>query len=192
MCVLARRPAYSIGNFATAQRGHRRAGGGLDSVWAMAELPHLRSDDSVHMVDVGSKPHTSRRAVAEAFVRLGPETRQRIREADLKKGDALAVARLAGIAGAKKTAELVLLAHPIALTGMEVDLALVDDGVRITTWAATIGPTGVEMEALVAASSAALNLYDMVKGVERGASIEQVRLLEKDGGESGNWRRQSD
>lgn len=155
----------------------------------MSDLPHLRPDGGAHMVNVGEKPDTHRVAIAEAFVRLSPDTLGRVRRAELKKGDALAVARIAGIAAVKKTPELLPLAHPLLVSHVDVALDVTDEGVRIEARVETTGPTGVEMEALTAASVAALNLYDMVKAHERGAVLERVQLLEKRGGRSGHWRR---
>lgn len=141
------------------------------------------------MVNIASKAHTHRVAIAEAFVRLSEETQRRLKESTLKKGDALAVARIAGLNATKKTPELLPLAHPLSLSHASVDVELTSDGVRIEARAETTGPTGVEMEALTAVSVAALNLYDMIKGHERGAVIERVQLLEKRGGRSGTWTR---
>lgn len=138
------------------------------------------------MVDVGEKPSTKRIARAAAFVRLSPATLEHLR-VGTQKGDALAVARVAGIAATKRTADLIPLCHPLALTHAAVNLEIVDEGVRIETRAETTGPTGVEMEALTAASVAALTLYDMIKKTERGATIESIRLLEKTGGASGDY-----
>jgi cyclic pyranopterin phosphate synthase len=155
------------------------------------ELPHLDSSGAAHMVDVGGKDETHRAAVAEAFVRLGPDTVALLREGRVKKGDALAVARIAGIAASKKTPDLIPLAHPLAITKVSVDVNVEDEGVAITARVETRGRTGVEMEALTAASVAALSLYDMIKAYERGATIERVRLLEKSGGTRGDYRRTS-
>lgn len=141
------------------------------------------------MVDVGTKAETHRVAIAEAFVRLSAATLALVRNAELKKGDALAVARIGGIASAKKTPDLLPLAHPLLLSHVTVEVVPEEEGVRITAQVETTGPTGVEMEALTAVSVAALNLYDMVKAHERGAVIERVRLLEKRGGRTGTWRR---
>ncbi len=153
-------------------------------------LTHLDETGQAKMVDVGAKPDTERVAVAGGEVRLKPETVELIRQGLMKKGDVLAVAKIAGIMGAKKTSELIPLCHPIALTQVEVDLRLSDNlpGVMITATARTIGKTGVEMEALTAVSVAALTVYDMVKAVERTAKIENVRLIEKRGGRSGDIR----
>ena len=142
------------------------------------------------MVDVGTKPSTRRTAVAEAFVGLAPATLDAV-ERGTVKGDALAVARIAGIAATKRTADLVPLCHPIALTHAAVDLQIdrKRGGIRIETRTETTGPTGVEMEALTGATVAALALYEMVKKIERGAVIETVCLKSKDGGATGSWRR---
>ena len=140
------------------------------------------------MVDVGAKPETERLAVAAGEVLLRPETVELIRQGLMKKGDVLTVAKIAGIMGAKKTSELIPLCHPIALNQVEVELTLADDlpGVKITARARTTGKTGVEMEALTAVTVAALTVYDMVKAVEKTAKINNVRLLEKRGGRSGD------
>jgi len=143
------------------------------------------------MVDVSSKPATDRRAVAEAFVAMSPETLSLVIDGSTPKGDVLGVAELAGVMAGKKTSDLIPLCHPIALTSLVVTATpdRTAGGIRIRAEAATTGPTGVEMEALTAASVAALTAYDMVKGVERGVEIRAVRLLEKSGGRSGEWRR---
>lgn len=140
------------------------------------------------MVDVGAKPDTERVAVAAGEVHLQATTLALIRQGQMKKGDVLSVARIAGIMGAKRTSELVPLCHPIALTQVEVNLDLDDalPGVKITATARTVGKTGVEMEALTAVSVAALTVYDMVKAVERTARISNIRLIEKHGGRSGD------
>lgn len=143
------------------------------------------------MVDVGGKPTTERRAVAQAVVRVSPQTAQRVEAGEAPKGDVLGVARIAGIQAAKRTSELIPLCHPLGLSfvGVEGSIDSVQGTVRLTAEARTSGPTGVEMEALTAAAVAALTVYDMVKGIERGAVIEEVALLEKSGGHSGHWRR---
>jgi cyclic pyranopterin phosphate synthase len=143
------------------------------------------------MVDVSDKAVTERRAVAQAIVKVSPGTAQRVLAGDAPKGDVLGVARIAGIQAAKRTAELIPLCHPLPLSfagvGAEVDA---DKGeIVLTAEARTTGQTGVEMEALTAASVAALTVYDMVKGIERGAEIASVQLLSKAGGKSGEWRR---
>ena len=143
----------------------------------MSELSHLDETGAVRMVDVGGKPAQRRRARASALVRMAPETAARLSE--LPKGDALAAARIAGIMAAKRTSELIPLCHPLPLTHVQVDLEVRDAGVEITASAETTAQTGVEMEALVAATVAALTVYDMAKGVDSGMEIGQVRLLEK-------------
>lgn len=151
------------------------------------ELTHLNAEGEVHMVDVGDKPQTRRVAVAEGVVAMPPELVEKFFAGDLPKGDAAAVARVAGILGAKKTSELIPLCHPIALDSVEISLSRAGHGVVITASVSTTGPTGVEMEALTAVSTAALTIYDMVKSIERGVTIESVRLLRKEGGRSGTW-----
>ena len=156
------------------------------------ELTHLDSSGRARMVDVGEKPATERRAVARAVVRVSAQTARAVLAGDAPKGDVLGVARIAGIQAAKRTSELIPLCHPLALTFVGVDGSVdVSDGrIVLTAEARTTGPTGVEMEAMTAASVAALTVYDMVKGIERGAEIAQVVLLEKSGGRSGHWTRE--
>jgi cyclic pyranopterin monophosphate synthase len=143
------------------------------------------------MVDVGSKDVTDRRAVARALVRMSPATAALVAAGDAPKGDVLGVARVAGVLAAKRTAELIPLCHTLPLSFVDVDAVVDADAglVLLTAEARTTGQTGVEMEAMTAASVAALTVYDMVKGVERGVSVEAVELLEKSGGKSGTWRR---
>jgi cyclic pyranopterin phosphate synthase len=155
----------------------------------MGQLPHLDAAGHAHMVDVGGKADTVRVAVAEAHVQMEPATAVALFGGELPKGDALAVARIAGIQAAKKTSELIPLCHPLSLTTVQVDIEQTGTGAHITTRVGTNGPTGVEMEALTAASVAALSIYDMVKGLERGVEIGPLRLLEKSGGRSGEWHR---
>ncbi len=152
-------------------------------------LTHLDAQGQARMVDVGEKPATERSAVAEAVVRVSPQTARAVRDGDAPKGDVLGTARIAGIQAAKRTADLIPLCHPLALTYVGVEAEVTDDAITLTAEARTTGPTGVEMEALTAAAVAALTVYDMVKGLERGAVIEQVQLLSKQGGRSGEWRR---
>jgi cyclic pyranopterin phosphate synthase len=142
------------------------------------------------MVDVSEKPATARRAVAEAFVTLEQETLTAIIDGQTTKGDVLTVAEMAGVMAAKKTSELIPLCHPIALTDLVVEITpeRAGPGVRIRATAATVGPTGVEMEALTAAAVACLTIYDMLKAVDRGMQIEGVRLLAKSGGASGDFK----
>jgi cyclic pyranopterin phosphate synthase len=150
---------------------------------------HIAADGSLTMVDVGAKAATARSARAQALVRLSAAAAHALREATLAKGDAFVAAQLAGIMAAKRTAELIPLAHPLAVSAVEVTFAWDDETtLRITTSASTIGPTGVEMEALVAAGVAALTIYDMCKAVDKGIAIDGLRLLEKSGGKSGVWR----
>lgn len=158
----------------------------------MAELTHLDADGKARMVDVTDKKATQRKAVAEAIVSMSARTLQLIKAGGHDKGDVLAVARIAGIQAAKKCAELIPLCHPLMLTSIEVDLRLdeANSQVRIQSSCKLTGQTGVEMEALTAASIAALTIYDMCKAVDRGMVINQVRLLEKQGGRSGHWVRQ--
>ncbi|SEI42542.1 cyclic pyranopterin monophosphate synthase subunit MoaC [Azotobacter beijerinckii] len=152
-------------------------------------LTHLDSQGHAHMVDVTDKASTAREAEAEAWVRMLPETLRLIQQGGHPKGDVFAVARIAGIMAAKKTHELIPLCHPLLLTGIKVELSAEgEDRVRIVARCKLAGQTGVEMEALTAASVAALTLYDMCKAVDRGMLIEQIRLLEKQGGKSGHYR----
>lgn len=155
----------------------------------MPELTHLNARGEAHMVDVADKTDSSRRAVAEARIRMRPDTLARIIDGSMPKGDVIATARIAGIMAAKKTSELIPLCHPLPLSSVEVQLQPLasGDGLLITATCRVTGKTGVEMEALTAASVAALTLYDMCKAVEKGMVIEQVRLLEKEGGKSGHW-----
>ncbi|GBD10749.1 Cyclic pyranopterin monophosphate synthase 2 [bacterium HR23] len=150
-------------------------------------LTHLDAQGRAHQVDVSQKPPTLREAVARATVRMRPETLALIQAGGLEKGDALAAARLAGIAGAKMTPHLIPLCHPIPLTGVQVDLEIdeANSAIHITATARAVWHTGVEMEAMTAAACSALALYDMVKGVERGVRIADLRLVRKTGGQSG-------
>jgi cyclic pyranopterin monophosphate synthase len=155
----------------------------------MTDFPHLTGAGEVHMVDVGGKAETERSATAEAIVAMSVEVAGRVFAGDLPKGDALASVRLAGIMGAKRTPDLVPLCHPIALTGVVVEVEPHPSGARITAITTTVGRTGVEMEAMTAVAAASLALYDMVKGVDRSVAIQSLRLLEKRGGRSGVWSR---
>lgn len=157
----------------------------------MSERPltHLNESGEAHMVDIGEKESTRRRAVAEGLVVMSEELTERFFAGDLPKGDAAAVARVAGIQGAKRTSDLIPLCHPIAIDSVEVSLERAGHGVGIVATVATTGQTGVEMEALTAVATTALTIYDMVKSAERGVTIESIRLVEKDGGRSGVWRR---
>jgi cyclic pyranopterin monophosphate synthase len=157
----------------------------------MADLTHLDAAGRAQMVDVGGKEVTSRRAVAQAVVRMSLETAAAVRDGDAPKGDVLGPARIAGIQAAKRTWELIPLCHQLPLSFVDVAAEVDADvgTVTLTAEARTTAQTGVEMEALTAASVAALTVYDMVKGIERGVTIEQVALLQKSGGRSGDWRR---
>lgn len=152
-------------------------------------LTHLDAKGRARMVDVSNKAETSRRAIAESFVRLSRKTLSLLRKGRLPKGNALETARLAGIQAAKRTSDLIPLCHPLLLTHVDVEADPRGNGVRFEATVSCMGTTGVEMEALTAASVAALTLYDMVKAVEKGATIDRIQLLEKSGGKSGLYRR---
>jgi cyclic pyranopterin monophosphate synthase len=156
----------------------------------VSELTHLDAEGRARMVDVGDKPASDRRAVAHAVVRVSGETARRVVQGDAPKGDVIGVARIAGIQAAKRTSELIPLCHPLALSfvGVEGSVDVQRGEIELIAEARTTGPTGVEMEALTAATVAALTVYDMVKGIERGAEIAEVALLAKAGGRSGEWR----
>jgi cyclic pyranopterin phosphate synthase len=151
------------------------------------ELTHFDGEGRAHMVDVSEKAVTSRVAVAEGFVRMAPETFAIVTEGRAKKGDVAGVARLAGIMGAKKTADLIPLCHPLPVTKVAVEIEHVSDGMRVEATVKTTGQTGVEMEALTAVTTACLTIYDMVKAVEKSMRIEGVRLVRKEGGKSGRY-----
>ncbi len=154
-------------------------------------LTHIDDSGAARMVDVGDKTESERAARAEALVRMSPQTAAELERGDAPKGDVIGTARLAGIQAAKRTGELIPLAHPLALTYADVQV-LVDTAagtVRILAEARVVGRTGVEMEAMTAAAVAALTVYDMVKGHERGVRIERIELVEKTGGRTGTWRR---
>ena len=150
------------------------------------DLTHLDEKGQARMVDVGEKATTQRRAVARGKLLLSAETVALVRDGKTPKGDVLATARVAGIQAAKRTSELIPLAHPLPLTHVSVDLTVEDDGIAILGTAATTAQTGVEMEALTAVTVAGLTLYDMLKAVERGARLTDIRLVEKTGGKSGD------
>ncbi len=152
-------------------------------------LTHLDADGSAHMVDVGGKAVTARQAVATGRIRLSGEALAAIRDGLVKKGDVLAVARVAGIMAAKRTSDLIPLCHPLPLTKVSIDFAFEDNAIRATATAATAGQTGVEMEALTATSVTLLTVYDMAKAIDKAMVIEGVCLLEKRGGKSGDWVR---
>lgn len=154
------------------------------------DLSHFDATGQAHMVDVGAKPETPRLARAVGRIRMKAETLALIRAGTANKGDVLGIARVAAILAAKRTGELIPLCHPIPLTRVAVDFALdeANSTVRCETVAQTVGRTGVEMEAMTATAVALLTIYDMCKAVDRGMTIEEVRLLEKSGGKSGHWR----
>ncbi|MBF4462142.1 MULTISPECIES: cyclic pyranopterin monophosphate synthase MoaC [unclassified Rathayibacter] len=154
------------------------------------ELTHVRGDGAVHMVDVSAKEATARTAVAEGYVETTPEVVRLLAQGELPKGEALGVARVAGILGAKATSTLIPLCHPLALDGVDIDLEPQDGRVRIEARVRTSGRTGVEMEALTAVSVAALTVYDMIKAVDRSAVVTGIRVLAKAGGRSGSWSAQ--
>jgi cyclic pyranopterin phosphate synthase len=158
----------------------------------MSDLTHLDAEGRARMVDVGGKAETARNAHAEGSITMSFKALDAIERQALSKGDAIAAARIAGIMAAKRTAELIPLCHPIALTDAGVDLEVDRSlpGIRVTAWASTRGRTGVEMEALTAVSVALLTIYDMAKSLDRGMQISGVRLVEKRGGKSGDWKRE--
>lgn len=157
-----------------------------------SRLTHVDASGEANMVDVGAKADSERTAVAEGAVAMRAETLEAILQGNAKKGDVLAAARLAGIMAAKRTHELIPLCHPLLLTKVAVDIApdLALPGLRVTALAKVTGKTGVEMEALTAASVACLTIYDMAKAIDRGMTISDIRLVEKSGGKSGAYRRQ--
>ena len=154
----------------------------------MNKLTHLDSRGQARMVDVGGKPETARSATAAGRIRMAPATLAAVRDGSGPKGDVLSAARIAGIMAAKKTGELIPLCHPLVLDAVTVEFAFEDDAIAVVARASLTGRTGVEMEALTAASVALLTIYDMAKALEKGMTIEHVRLLEKTGGKSGDWR----
>jgi cyclic pyranopterin phosphate synthase len=154
----------------------------------VSELSHLDDAGRARMVDVGGKPVSDRRAVARVVVRMAPETAAAVARGDAPKGDVIGTARIAGIQAAKRTAELVPLCHPLPLSFVDVVAEVGEDRVTLTAEARTSGRTGVEMEAMTAAAVAALTVYDMVKGLERGVEIGELALVEKTGGKR-DWRR---
>ena len=154
----------------------------------MADLTHLDAHGNARMVDVGNKAATQRVAIASGRIRMSAEALAAIRDGAVPKGDVLAAARIAGIMAAKKTAELIPLCHPLALDTVGVDFSFEDGALRVSATAALTGKTGVEMEALTAASVALLTIYDMAKALDKGMVIEDLRLIEKRGGKSGDWK----
>jgi cyclic pyranopterin monophosphate synthase len=155
----------------------------------MSDLSHYRADGAAHMVDVSAKDVTRREATATGVLRTRADVVGRIASGDLPKGEAIATARIAGIMGAKRTPDLVPLCHPLPLSGVDLDVVPSGDRVEITATVRTTGRTGVEMEALTAVTVAGLTLYDMIKAVDRGAVLTDVRVVAKSGGKSGDWTR---
>ena len=153
----------------------------------MSKLTHIGDDGRARMVDVSDKAATAREAVAQGFVRMSAATLALALSGEGRKGDVRAVAEIAGVMAAKKTSDLIPMCHPLALSKVEVRVEPADGGLAVTARVKTTGPTGVEMEALTAASVACLTLYDMLKAAEKGMVIEAVRLVSKTGGKSGDW-----
>jgi cyclic pyranopterin monophosphate synthase len=154
------------------------------------KLTHFDDAGAAHMVDVGNKPETARIAIASGKITMAPATAAAVRAGKIGKGDVLGVARLAGIAGAKKTPDLIPLCHPLRLTGIDIVLEVVRNVVHIRATVRAFDRSGVEMEALSAVSAAALTVYDMCKAIDRGMTISEIRLEEKHGGKSGRWKRE--
>lgn len=156
------------------------------------EFTHFNSDGRAYMVEVTDKDETKRVAVAEGFIRMNEETLEKLTEGKIKKGDVLSVAQVAGIMGVKKTSDLIPMCHNIFLTGANIEFEVEEDGVYIKSEVKTVGKTGVEIEALTGVSVAALTIYDMCKSVDKGMTIEYVRLLKKSGGKSGDFSREQE
>ena len=154
----------------------------------MADLTHLGADGAAHMVDVSAKADTAREAIAEGRITMSAEALQAVRAGNIKKGDVLGTARIAGIMAAKKTSELIPLCHPLMLSKIAIEFDFEDDGIRAEARVRLNGPTGVEMEALTAVSIALLTLYDMAKALDKSMVISDIRLLSKTGGKSGDWQ----
>jgi len=154
----------------------------------MSGLTHIGPDGTANMVDVGGKPATHRVAIASGRIAMSAAALEAIRSGDAPKGDVLGTARIAGIMAAKRTGELIPLCHPLALDAVNVDFGFEEDGIRATATASLTGKTGVEMEAMVAVSTALLTVYDMAKAIDKGMVIGEVRLIEKRGGKSGHWK----
>jgi cyclic pyranopterin monophosphate synthase len=153
----------------------------------MSKLTHLDETGAAAMVDISAKPETVREAHAEGRISMSPQALTAVREGSVKKGDVFAVARIAGIMAAKKTSDLIPLCHPLALSKVAVDFEFEDDAIRVTAMARLTGQTGVEMEAITAATVALLTLYDMAKALDKSMVISGIRLLSKTGGKSGDW-----
>jgi len=154
----------------------------------MSDLTHIDESGAAHMVDIGNKQSSERLAVAEGHIAMSQQALAAIKAGDAPKGDVLGTARIAGIMAAKKTGELIPLCHPLALDAINIDFDFTERGVEVTATASLIGKTGVEMEAMVAASTALLTIYDMAKALDKAMVIGSVRLLEKKGGKSGHWK----
>lgn len=154
----------------------------------MSKLTHLDENGAARMVDVGGKPETARSATAEGRIAMSPETLAAVRDGSGPKGDVISTARIAGIMAAKKCGELIPMCHPLGLEAVVVDFTFGENSITVSARASLTGKTGVEMEALTAATVALLTIYDMAKALEKGMVIEQVRLIEKTGGKSGTWR----
>ena len=154
----------------------------------MSKLTHLDESGAARMVDVGGKPATQRRAVASGRITMSAEALAAIREGNAPKGDVLGTARIAGIMAAKRTGELIPLCHPLGLEAVNIDFAYEEDAIRATATASLTGRTGVEMEAMTAASVALLTIYDMAKAIDKGMIISDIRLIAKTGGKSGDWK----
>ncbi|AZI37965.1 molybdenum cofactor biosynthesis protein C [Caenibius tardaugens NBRC 16725] len=153
----------------------------------MNGLTHLDDQGQARMVDIGGKQATKRQAVASGRIRMNPQALAAIRDGDAPKGDVLAAARIAGIMAAKKTGDLIPLCHPLALDAVTLDFAFEDGALRVTATASLTGKTGVEMEAMTATSIALLTIYDMTKALDKGMIVDEIRLLSKSGGKSGDW-----
>lgn len=153
----------------------------------MNGLTHLDDQGQARMVDIGGKQSTKRQAVASGRIRMNPQALAAIRDGDAPKGDVLGAARIAGIMAAKKTGDLIPLCHPLALDAVTLDFAFEDGALRVTATASLTGKTGVEMEAMTATSIALLTIYDMAKALDKGMIVDEIRLLSKSGGKSGDW-----
>ncbi|KWV93027.1 cyclic pyranopterin monophosphate synthase MoaC [Erythrobacter sp. YT30] len=153
----------------------------------MSELTHLGEDGAAHMVDVGGKAATERVAIASGLITMSAAAIEAIKAGDAPKGDVLGTARIAGIMAAKRTGDLIPLCHPLGLEAVSIEFAFEDSAIRATATASVTGKTGVEMEAMVAVSTALLTIYDMAKAIDKGMVISEVRLIEKRGGKSGTW-----
>lgn len=154
----------------------------------MSRLTHLNNDGAAHMVDVGGKAETHRVAIASGSVAMSGPALNAIREGDAPKGDVLGTARIAGIMAAKRTGELIPLCHPLGLEAVTLEFTFQENGIEATASASLTGKTGVEMEAMVAVSTALLTIYDMAKAIDKGMVISDIRLIEKRGGKSGTWK----